>query len=285
MSTHKDISVLYHGGCPDGFGAAYAAWKKLGDIADYIPVKHQEPIPEHLEGKELYLLDFCYPQEDMDHLLKNAKSLVIIDHHEGVQSLIESIPKHIYSVEHSGATLSWKYFHPDTPTPTFLQYVEDADLFRKIPDDERAIITYCYAQPFRFDVWDEHIRRTEDLAERAKIVERGSAYQEYFKLLSTQLAGDATLVTFEGYTCYLVAGEKMFITELANNLRKIHPPFALVVRAGATGLRVSMRSDGSVNVAELAARYGGNGHFNSSAFSIPYGAPIPWKLVEEPIKP
>lgn len=279
MAHEKNIAVLYHGGCPDGFGAAYAAWKKFGDMVDYIPVKHQEPPPEHIEGKELYLVDFCYPKEHMDTLLKNSKSLVVLDHHEGVKDVIESMPEHVYSTEHSGATIAWMYFHPNTPTPLFLQYVEDADLFRMIPDDERAIITYTYAQPFHFDIWDEHVRRTEDPVERAKIVERGTAYQEYFKLLSHQLAGGAELVTFEGHTCYLVAGEKMFITELGNQLRIKHPPLALIVRATATGLRVSLRSDDTVNAAELAQRYGGNGHFNSAAFSLPWGAPIPWTPV------
>jgi uncharacterized protein len=277
MTEGKNIAVLYHDSCPDGFGAAYSAWKKLGDTADYIPVKHQEPPPEGLAGKDLYFLDFCYGQPTMDIFLKNAKSLVVVDHHEGVQSVIESMPKHVYSTEHSGATLAWAYFHPDTPIPLFLQYVEDADLFRMLPDEERAIITYTYAQPRRFDVWDENVRRVADPIERAKIVERGTGYREYFQLLSRQLADSAELVTFEGYTCYLVSGEKMFITELANQLRIKHPPFALVARVIPTGLRISLRGDDTVDVAELASRYGGNGHFNSAAFSIPWGAPLPWK--------
>ncbi|OYV25665.1 MAG: hypothetical protein B7W98_03705, partial [Parcubacteria group bacterium 20-58-5] len=249
---HKDIAILYHGGCPDGFGGAYAAWKKFGDSADYIPVKYEQPVPKHIEGKELYMVDFCYEQGIMDGLLKNAKSLVVLDHHEGVRDVVESMPNHIYDSQRSGATIAWSYFHPETPVPTFLTYVEDADLFRMVSDDERAIITYAYAQPWHFDLWDEHIRRVDDPAERAKMVERGGAYQEYFLLIAHQLIGNAELVLFEGYECYLVSGEKMFITELGSQLRKKRPPLALVVRAGATGLRVSIRSDDTANAAVLA---------------------------------
>lgn len=273
---HKEIAILYHGGCPDGFGAAYAAWKKFGDTADYIPVRHQQPMPPHLEGKELYMVDFCYDQAMMDELLKNAKSLVVLDHHEGIQEVVESMPQHVYDSARSGASISWNYFHPDTPLPTFLKYVEDADLFRMVPDDERAIITYTYAQPWHFDTWDGFVRQIEDADERTKMIACGSAYQEYFQLLANQLAGSAELVMFEGYECYLVAGEKMFITELGNQLREKRPPLALVVRAGATGLRVSIRSDDTVNAAKLAQKYGGNGHPNSSAFSLSWGTPIPW---------
>ena len=276
---HKNIVILYHGGCPDGFGGAYAAWKKFGDAADYIPTRYQQSVPENLEGKELYVVDFCYEQDTMNELLKNSKSLTVLDHHEGTREVVESMPNHVYDASRSGASIAWHYFHPDTPLPTFLHYVENADLFRMISDDERALITYAYAQSFHFDIWDDLVHRIEDPAERAKMIERGSTYQEYFQLLAHQLAGNAELVSFEGHTCYLIAGEKMFITELGTQLRDKRPPFALVVRAGATGLRVSIRSDNTINAAKLAQKYGGNGHPNSAAFFLPWGTPIPWKLV------
>src|SRR3990167_10123181 len=82
---HKDIAVLYHGNCPDGFGGAYAAWKKFGDSAEYIPVKHGKPIPEGLAGKKLYLIDFCYPKDIMDTLIATADSVTVLDHHEGMK--------------------------------------------------------------------------------------------------------------------------------------------------------------------------------------------------------
>ena len=33
----KDIVVIYHAHCQDGFGSAYAAYQKFGDTATYIP--------------------------------------------------------------------------------------------------------------------------------------------------------------------------------------------------------------------------------------------------------
>ena len=32
--------VIYHADCTDGFGAAYAAWKQLGNRAEYHACKH-----------------------------------------------------------------------------------------------------------------------------------------------------------------------------------------------------------------------------------------------------
>jgi oligoribonuclease NrnB/cAMP/cGMP phosphodiesterase (DHH superfamily) len=280
MPEHnKEVAILYHGGCPDGFGAAYAAWKKFGDSADYIPVRYNEPIPKHIEGMTVYMIDFCYPKETMDQLSALAQSVTVLDHHEGVREVVESMPSHVYDAERSGASIAWNYFHPDTALPTFLKYVQDADLFKMLPDDARAIISYTYAQPWHFDTWDAFVRNVDDPAERAKMVERGSVYQEYFKLLSHQLANSAELVLFEGYECYLAAAEKMFVTDVGDQLRTKRPPLALIARVGATGLRVSIRSDDSVNAAVLAQKYGGNGHPKSAAFSLPWGAPIPWTPV------
>ena len=279
MSHHQDIAVLYHGGCPDGFGAAYSAWKKFGDTADYVPVKHQEPFPSHIAGKELYLVDFCYDKPTMDALVAQSKSLTVLDHHEGVEDVTKSMPKFVYEEKQSGAGITWRYFHPEIPVPRFLEIVEKADLFLPLTPEERAIVSYTYTQPFHFDIWDEHVRRVEDPEERVKIVERGSAYREYFDLLVHQLKTSAELVEFEGHTVYLVPGEKMFISELGNQLYREHPPFSLVVRATATGLRVSLRGDGSVDLTKIAQKYGGNGHPQSAAFSIPFGSPIPWKPI------
>ena len=39
-NQEKNIVVLYHADCLDGFGAAYAAWEKFGDTAEYIPVQY-----------------------------------------------------------------------------------------------------------------------------------------------------------------------------------------------------------------------------------------------------
>ena len=242
-------------------------------------MKHERPPPTSIEGKELYLLDFCYKQETMDELASKAHALTVLDHHEGVREIVESLASHVYAEDRSGATIAWTYFHPNTSVPTFLQYVEDADLYKKVSDDELAVITYCYAQPWHFDIWDEHVRRVEDPSERAQIIEQGKVYREYFDLLTHQLAGSAELVTFEGHACYLVAGERMFVTPLGALLVKKHPPLALIVRVGTEGLRVSLRGNGSVDVAALARKYGGNGHPDSAAFSLSWGDPLPWTRV------
>ena len=43
MDPNSVNVVIYHADCTDGFGAAYSAWKQLGNRAEYYPCKHGTP--------------------------------------------------------------------------------------------------------------------------------------------------------------------------------------------------------------------------------------------------
>ena len=154
------IVVLYHDNCLDGFGAAYAAWKALGDTAIYIPVQYSNPTPlpdvNIIFGKEVYVLDFSYKADQIVELESWVKKLVIIDHHSGaltelmkacndlyfLDKQLKSEGKldtphcynYIYSPDECGAVLTWHYFADQFPgsisptVPQLLLHIQDGDL-------------------------------------------------------------------------------------------------------------------------------------------------------------
>ena len=277
---HQQTVILYHGGCPDGFGAAYAAWKEYGDSAEYIPLKHGRPAPENLAGKHLIFVDFSYPKETMERFVREAASVTVLDHHLGAKAVVESMPEYVFDNDRSGATIAWSYFHPDRPVPTFLKYVEDGDLYLfKLPDS-RAVLAYAYAQPFHFEIWDELVRKMDDETERAAIIERGKIYAEHFAILVEQIANKASLVSFEGFECYYAPMGGMFASDVGNLLVRMKPPLSITASFHADILNVSLRSDDSTDVSAIARKYGGNGHPRAAGFSIPWGAPLPWTVIE-----
>jgi oligoribonuclease NrnB/cAMP/cGMP phosphodiesterase (DHH superfamily) len=282
MRGPRKTVILYHANCPDGLGGAYAAWKKFGEHAEYIPVRHGRPAPEGLRGARLFFIDFCYPRDIMDGLQKEAESLVVLDHHEGIRDVVESMPEHVYDDEHSGAVIAWKYFHPDKSVPLMLRYVEDGDLYKFTLVDSRPLLAYLYSKPFELSVWDDLIKQVENEKARADMVERGKIYAEYGELLVEELVSRAQLVSFEGHEIYLSTSIGAFTSDLGNKLARRKGPLALCLEARPDGLRVSLRGDGSVDVSEIARTYGGNGHRNAAAFSLPYEHPVPWKELEEP---
>jgi len=121
--------VIYHANCTDGFGAAYAAWKLLGDRAEYFAAKHGEPPPD-VAGKNVVVLDFSYDNTTTKRLMKEAKSFLIIDHHKSAVVELHDISCTRFDMNHSGAMLAWKFFHPGKEPPRMIKFIEDRDLWK-----------------------------------------------------------------------------------------------------------------------------------------------------------
>ncbi|HYF29302.1 MAG TPA: hypothetical protein VEA36_02985 [Candidatus Paceibacterota bacterium] len=277
------IVIFYHGGCLDGFGGAYAAWKKFGDGAEYVPLSRgEEPPYDVAAGAHAYFIDFVYAKDVMARFLEVAAHVTALDHHEGAVEDIRSVPDHVYETEHSGAGIAWKYFHPDAPVPSIVAYAEDIDLYRFALPETRAIITYLEVQPMNFAVWDEITRKLDDPTLREEMLQKARTYAEYFQLLVDQSVDHAKLVSFEGQEVYFGTTHPMKSMKslVGNLLAKKQGPFALVVSAHPSGYGVSIRGDGTVDVSKIAQKYGGNGHPNSAGFLIPREGPFPWTLIE-----
>jgi oligoribonuclease NrnB/cAMP/cGMP phosphodiesterase (DHH superfamily) len=286
MTHEPKTIVFYHGECPDGFGGAYSAWKKLGDSAHYIPLKYGTLIDTDIAGANLYFVDFCYPKPVMDDIVVKAGHVTVLDHHEGTEAVVETMPEYVYDANRSGASIAWSYFHPDTPMPALVKYVEDDDLYRFKLEDTRSVISYLSAHPFSFELWDEVAQKLDAGGESAReMLGTMRTYEEQFDLLCEMSANQAKLVEFEGHEVYFgyTHQAKPMKSKVGNLLAKKKGPFALVVSPHPLGYGVSIRGDGTIDVSAIARKYGGNGHPNSSGFHVENNQPMPWKLVERDI--
>ncbi|NCQ52249.1 hypothetical protein GW796_10260 [archaeon] len=151
------MHVLYHGNCPDGFGAALSAWLKYGDDAIYTPVYHNEGVPK-LQSKDILIVDFCYPLDIMLEIAKKFNTLTLIDHHQGVSDVIEKLKlidnvTVVFNQNHSGSSLTWQYLNPNVKVPKLIQFIEDRDChFNKLKDANSALM-WLDTQPFVFSLW------------------------------------------------------------------------------------------------------------------------------------
>lgn len=278
MTPHeKQTVILYHGKCVDGFGAAYAAWKKLGAEAEYIPVSYGKPLPEKMEGRDVFFVDFCPEADELEAFSKGPKSITILDHHHGMQSVATRFPG-IFDPSHSGATLSWEYFHPNEPVPALLTYVEDGDLYRYSLPETRDVYSALIVEPYDFARWDEIAKTLDDPAASKTFLEKASAFTEYFEKLSDLSVAGTDFVRFEGYECpFAVTHPTMTMKSYVGHLLYTkYPPIALIVSAHPNGFGVSIRGNGSVDVSKIAAKYGGNGMHDAAGFFVPANKPLPW---------
>ncbi|MES2952967.1 MAG: DHHA1 domain-containing protein [Patescibacteria group bacterium] len=268
MENLKDIVIIYHSDCPDGFGAAWAAWKALGDTASYLPVLNRAEVPEGLEGKEVYTLDYSFREEQVRTHAPLAKRWVIIDHHVTNEPAVAHATDSLFDLGHSGAALSWSYFHKEAPTPTLIKYVENADLWKFELPNAREITQAIASAPRTFESWN----KLELLLETKEGTEKLRAEGELMRTMNerdiAKLAENAEEVMFEGHRVYAVnSALSRHTSELGHVLYTKLPPMALIWSRRGKRVVVSLRSDGSVDVAKIAQKYGGGGHPQAAAFS------------------
>jgi oligoribonuclease NrnB/cAMP/cGMP phosphodiesterase (DHH superfamily) len=219
----------------------------------------------------------------MDRIVAQAASVVVLDHHQGTKATVEQMPEYVFDINQSGATIAWRYFHPDTSVPSLLLFVEDDDIYRFALPDTKAVLSYLIVQPYDFEVWDGIVKELESRETRETFFLKARTYAEYFALLCKYAASRAKLVEFEGRECYFVLSHPLITmrSAVAALLVDDDHPFALVVSAHPEGFGVSIRGNGTVDVAEIARKYGGNGHPGSAGFMIPNGTDMPWKMIED----
>lgn len=276
MGDMKDIVVLYHGNCPDGMGGAFAAWKKFGDSAEYVAMYRDDSLPQNLAGKEVYMIDFSFSKEIMHSVEKQAGRLVVLDHHVGVKEAIESVKEHVFDNDRSGSGIAWDYFHPDTPLPKLLAYVQEIDLWRFALPNSKEVGAYLGTITLDFDTYDKLLPQFEDEKKLADIVERGKAYSEYSEYLCDQMMVMAEEVEFEGHTVLAVNSGRTLRSLLGHKLAKKQPPFAIMWYRYRGMWHFSLRGDGTVDLTKIVQKYGGNGHRSSAGFTLPFSSPLPF---------
>ncbi len=266
MPPEKGIYVLYHAECADGFGAAYAAWKKFHDEAEYIPVKYGEANPFIPEGAELYILDFSYPREVLLQLEELCGSLLVLDHHKSAGAELDGLDFARFDMGKSGAVMAWEHFHTGEAVPNLLLYIEDRDLWRFDLWASREInaAVSSYDKAFRrFEALD--IMAEEDTT---RLMREGKAILRAQALVVERACRDARTTEIAGYEVPAV-NATCHQSEIGHRLLELHPnrPFSASYRDDAEGVRVwSLRSRGDFDVSEVAASLGGGGHKAASGF-------------------
>ena len=312
----RPVTVFYHADCPDGFGAAYAAWLRFGASARYRAMHHGQPREmAEIAGHDVFILDFSFAPDVLEAMAALAGSVVQIDHHAsarqpwaarlmkaadgGERFSHPALPLTvIFDLGKSGVRLAWEHFHPDRPVPLVLRHVEDVDLWRFALPGSRPIARALRLLPDDFAAWDALVRQayaSETQRYKALLAE-GEAIGRFFQteierlaqgslvmparlrgepvdLLQAQRHGLPTLSdgdrAWRAIDGLAVNANALFASELGNRLAERSGSFGLVWELGAGGeVKASLRAAGRVDVAAIAAGYGGGGHPNAAGFRM-----------------
>jgi len=252
--------ILYHAHCTDGFGAAYAAWKALEAKAEYVSVNHGEPAPD-VTDRDVVLVDFAYPRDITLGLAAVARSILVLDHHKSAAADLSDQPYCRFDMSKSGCVLAWEHFHPKAPVPELLEYIQDKDLWTwKLPDSHEVSAALA-SHPLEFRLWDSF--------KVSELVREGRAIRRYQGQLVREICSQARRGQFDGHEVAIV--NSPVLQSYVGNALARGEKFVLAWHERPDGsVRVSLRStDGGLDVAEIARRYGGGGHERAAGFSLP----------------
>lgn len=260
--------VIYHGpGCPDGFTAAWVAWQKLGDNAEYLPAQHGDAPPlSSLEGREVYVLDFSYPREVLVEMHARARSLLVLDHHKSAQEALAGLDFCRFDMHRSGAKLAADHFGCAWESTRLVDYVEDRDLWRWKLVDSKEINAAIGAEQQAFLVWTQLAERLNN--SWGSVSKEGAAILRAQAQLVERITKTAREMLIGGHKV-LFANAPVLQSEVGEVLAQGRPFGATWYAASDGKTRVSLRStkDG-IDVAEIAKLFGGGGHRNAAGFEI-----------------
>ena len=257
--------VLYHGNCTDGFGAAYAAWRCLGDNVDYHAVHHGAP-PPIVVGKTVAILDFAYDLPTMRTMSATCKDVMVIDHHKTNQQDLKEFPNAIFDMNRSGAGMAWDFFHPSAPRPLLIDYIEDRDLWNwKLPKSKEFSAGLTLV-PHDFNEY----QKLEDKIYFDEIMRKGALILEHSETCIKQVCKSATFRKFKGFQISVVNTSR-WMSEVGNRLaEKCDFAFVWYYDYKRKHVKVSLRSCGmNADVSTIAQAFGGGGHYNAAGFTLP----------------
>lgn len=269
---------IYHADCDDGFGAAWAVHKALGDDVEFYPATYQQDPPD-VAGRQVIIVDFSYKRPVLEKMAGTAQSILILDHHKSAAEDLEGYPEPpsptednvgwlpdegihaTFDMGRSGAMIAWQHFH-QWPAPALIHYIQDRDLWRKQMTDGDAVTMALRSYPKDFGKWSSLMGQTNSLKQE------GFAILRFFRATVDQVKLDATRDTIGGFDVPVCNVPRFLSSEVAGELAE-GEPFAAVYWDHPGGRTYSLRSrEGGMDVSEIAKEMGGGGHRNAAGFTV-----------------
>ncbi len=275
----KPDICIFHGGCDDGFGAAWAVWRRWPDV-EFVPgIYGKDPVD--VRGKNVWLVDFSYKRPVMEQMCRDAFAVTVIDHHKTAQADLGDLEqwaamegfgasvKVIFDMQQSGAVLTWKYCHGiphNDPPPNMLALIQDRDLWRfAFGNRTKQFSAALRIYPQDFKVWDEISADTD------KLITEGETVLRSHQSNISKFLDEVYFERLSGYDVPCVNVPYHYASDVAHELLAKFPdaPFTMTWFKRGDGLfQTSLRSeDHRIDVSEIAKKHGGGGHRNAAGYT------------------
>lgn len=270
--------VLYHGNCPDGFTAAWAVWRSLGETAEYREVNYgQEPPLADAAGRRIIIVDFSYPRAKLDELATVSPRIEVYDHHktaaEDLRYWADEAPETrrvVFDMKRSGAGIAWDEFNPAHARPRLVEYVQDRDLWLWNLNGSRMVSEYLFSWPREFETWTVLAGEIDN--DINSVFRVGDALLRSKRARVAKVCENARLLRFGDHDIPVV-NASWDMSEIGEYLNEKFPeaPCGGYYFDRADMRQWGFRSMGAFDCSALCKQYGGGGHKGAAGFQSAIG--------------
>ena len=249
----------------------------LAEEVEFYKGIHQDPPPE-VDDRDVILVDFSYKKDVLISMLKTAASITILDHHiSAADDLAELMANGaidgVFDMNRSGAMITWRWFNQGQPAPRLIEHIQDRDLWAFRLDGTREITSALSSYPFDFEVWDKLMHASADELLKLKI--EGKAIERKLqKDIKELIVSGVRRMKIAGYDVPVLNVPSAYVSD-AGHIMSAGEPFAACYWDHRDGRSFSLRSNSldknSINVSDIAKKYGGGGHRNAAVFTVENG--------------
>lgn len=296
---------IHHHPCADGFMAACVVDRFFGyGNVEFLPANYGDapPADDMLRGRDVYVVDFSYPEDVLRKMAVAANRVLVLDHHAsaaknlaGVEAPepsassprgyrwpfvdaddpvnptpVDHTPRAIFDMNRSGAGMAWDFFFAGTKRPRVIDLVEDRDLWRFAYDSSRPFAARLFAEPYDRLLWSQVLEADPEMVSRMVLEGRLLMKKQEKDMLELLGAQNGRIEQIGGYSVP-VYNLPYYLVSDALHVACQGYPFAASYWDGPTHRNFSLRSDmkhGGVDVSQVAAEYGGGGHKEAAGFRI-----------------
>ena len=194
----------------------------------------------------------------------------MLDHHKSAAEKLSGFTCRCgvvhFDMNKSGARLAWEFFHPETPVPDLIRFIEDRDIWAWQYPESGGFLSALDMEPLDFARWREIAAFTPE--ELTQFMARGQAMDDKFKKLAADMAEAAQPLTFNGVEGLMINVPGAFHSLIGNMLSEKSGTFALMWSAGKSGIKAGLRSQRNFDCIALAESMGGGGHAQACGFRM-----------------
>lgn len=266
---------IYHGDCTDGFTAAWVVRNYYGEgHVELHKGVYGKDAPD-VTGRDVIIVDFSYDRKTTIDICKQAKSVLILDHHKSAEANLRGLDgefkncKIVFDMDRSGAMITWDYFFPneyERTCPDLVKYVQDRDIWKFELPRSREFTAAISSYEYTFKNWDAlSEREASDICNEGESILRkhNKDIAEFIELNSYRR------MTIAGFSVPVINIPYSFGSDACHILCK-NEPFAAYYFDSGHDRKFGLRSDGAngEDVSKIAATFGGGGHKNASGFVL-----------------